>query len=901
MSLIEQIKQRCDIHEVAARLGLQRPDPHGNYRSPHHPDKNPSLQIGGRKYPDGWYDHSSGVGGDVIDLVKWSTDSDHNEAVEWLCDSFGLERRSEKKTLPGPDKSLAEYIADQCRRSNPDPAIEYLNGRGIPPDLVRRAIKLGAVGYNDYTHPGRIAGTSGYGGPATAFIVRSLNPGRIVGVDLRYHDPAMNGDNKTKSVGDKVGCPWFMDGAALKRSHTVVIVESAINALSAETAFAHGDLLSGWSAIATRGTATVDGLDVRWMRGKRVVLCMDNDEPDDKGHCPGQEAAWKLHSLLIAEGIACHFVDQDDWPCNDLNNLLTQQNVQVVGRALQKFSPWALPGVPAKAKKGRVRVYLPPADFSLYYRFRVREDFTSWVEIKEGEEGEEQCTPRDVAGFRIASIAHVKVANYVATTTGESDHQPTPLLAVSAQTPFHGNDLIREVTKYKNLNNAEWWKSLGPIFRPAEFMRLVTIWGRAARIEQINAVNWVGICYKDGKLRVNEGTDCYFQDPEQQCVYHNFRFPSGDIRSAAPILRAFHRTFQANAALQLLVWTLGAHLKVILSFWPHLMLQAEKGRGKTTLIERLSRATGLRMMSGQSLETGFRVVTSISYTSQPICWDEMSSRRQDKIDQAVGLLQEAYKFTQTRRGSALLEFVLSAPVLLSGEDVPIKSLLGKVVRAQLREKGPLIPEDLPPFPLRPWLDYITRLDLKQVKALYQNLLTDCQRQCRAPMRDEGAKRIVQNYAALALAWGLLLNFSGCSEAEFNFMSDLIRQMNSYIAETEAEREPWVWITEIILNEIAAKAFPYPYCIDTVNGEEALLIRTSHMMHHLATKPGLKSLFDGMPVKSDRVYKQQLKNAGVVAAERTDARVGGQRVCHMVALSIGKLAEFGLYPEIPPPN
>ncbi|HRY16584.1 MAG TPA: hypothetical protein P5330_12020, partial [Candidatus Competibacteraceae bacterium] len=58
-SPIEDLKRQIgDIHALAERLGLERPDKGGNYRSPHHPDKNPSLQIGGRKYPEGWYDHS---------------------------------------------------------------------------------------------------------------------------------------------------------------------------------------------------------------------------------------------------------------------------------------------------------------------------------------------------------------------------------------------------------------------------------------------------------------------------------------------------------------------------------------------------------------------------------------------------------------------------------------------------------------------------------------------------------------------------------------------------------------------------------------------------------------------------------------------------------------------------
>lgn len=893
MATIEAIKRQVNIHDLAARLGLVQPEKGGNYRSPHHPDKSPSLQIGGTKYPDGWYDHSSGQGGDCIDLVKYCLGlADTPEAMRWLAEQYGL---GETPALSGPtrEKTLVEHIADQSRR-NPDPARAYLASRAISAEVIDRAIRCGSVGYNDWTSPRKPAGSLGHGGPATAFIVRTPNPGRIVAVDLRYHDPALNGDVKTKSQGEKVGYPWCSDWRAVQRAHTVLIVESAINALSAETAIEEARFLSGWAAIATRGTSTIDGGDWRWLRGKRVVVCMDNDPPDRHGKCPGREAAWRLHELLTADNIACHLVDQDGWAVNDLNNLLTSVSLGDVARTLTRWEPWAIPGVPGEMKKGRARVFLPSADYNAYYLFRVREDFTSWVEISEDEEGNEQLKNKDLASFRLAGISKVTVASSISTMTGDPDHQPSVLFAVSAQTAFHGNELIRAVTTYEKMNQPEWWRKLGTVWMPAQFMRLVNIWGRATHIGQRDAVNFVGLCYKNGKLRVNEGADCYFTNPEQQCPYHNLTFPSGDSRNAATVLRAYAKTLSHNAGLQLIVWGLGASLKVVLSFWPHLTLQARKGSGKSTVLERLSRSIGFTMFSGQSLQTEFRLVTSISHTSHPVGWEELSGRKIEVIDRAVALLQEDYKFTLTRRGSELTEFLLCAPVLLAGEDVPVRSLLGKVVRVQIREKGPLIPDDLPVFPVRQWLDYLAKLDPAQVRKMHDAAVAFCQKYCRAPTHDDGAQRMVRNYAAVLVAWRLLLDFAGVQEAEFNFVPALIEEMNSHIAETGAEREPWVWILEVILNEIAAKAYPYPYRTDTLNGEEVLYVRTAHVMHHLATKSGLKPIYDGLPVKSDRVFKRQLKDAGVILNDRADPTINGQRVGHMVALSLSKLAEYGLY-------
>lgn len=896
MSSLEDLKRQIDIYELAARLGLQRPDPKGNYRSPHHPDKNPSLQIGGRKYPDGWYDHSASQGGDKIDLVKWVLGLETGDAIRWLREQYGIPA---PQTTREPDrtKSRAEYIADQCRR-NPAPALDYLTGRGISEAVAQRAIQLGVVGFNDWTSPSKPAGTFGHGGPATAFMVRSLNPGHLVAVDLRYHDPALNGGVKTQSHGEKSGYPWMLDRNALQRAERVVIVESAINALSAETAFAHGSGLPKWAVLATRGTGAIAANNWSFLRGKKVVICMDHDDPNEKGHCPGDTAAWALYEHLVADKIHCDLVDQDEWVVNDLNDLLVKENPAAVGRALQRFSPWAIPGVPGRYQKGRVRVFLPSAEHHVYFRYRVREAFTSWADLKEDEEGREQIQLRDVAGFRIVAISQVRIASALATTTGEQDHQPATLYAVTVDTPYHHEHLHRQVTDYTQISSTKFWGTMGPIFRPTEFMRLTTLWGHASGLGKRDAVNFVGVCYRGGRLIVNEGPDCYFTQPELQCPYHNFRFPSGTVRDAATVIRAYAKTFHHHAATLILTWTLGAHLKVLLSFWPHLTVQARKGAGKTTLLERLARSTGFQMLSGQSLQTEFRIVTSVGFTSHPVGWEELSSRRQEIIDKAVALLQETYKFMVTRRGQSLTEYLLCAPVLLAGEDVPVRSLIGKLVRAQLQQQGPLLPPDLPPFPVRQWLDYLITLDPKRVLGLHEAAITQCQQQCRAPQSDAGARRMVGNYAALAVAWKLLLDFAGLQEAEFGFIPCLVREMNSHIAETSAEREPWVWILDLVLNEIAANAYPYPYRLDLVNGEEALMIRTAHVMHHLSTNAGLRPIYDGLPVKSDRVFKRQLKDAGVVLSERVNPVINRHQVHHLIALSVAKLEEYGLFPQLP---
>ncbi len=893
---IEAIKRQIEIHDLAGRLGLERPERTGNYRSPAHTDENPSLQVGGKKYPDGWFDHSAGEGGDAIDLVRYVLGLDFRDAVRWLRDQYGIPEPP-KPSQPSRPATLVEHIAAQSLK-NVEPAREYLASRGIFPEVIEQAIKLKTVGFNDWTSAKNPPGSVGYGGPATAFLVRSFNPGHLVAVDLRYHDPTLNGEQKSGCQGEKVGYPWTSDLRRLQRAKTVVIVESPINALSAESAFL-ARKWQEWAAVASRGLL-VDALDINPYRGKRVLLCFDNDKPDDKGRRAGVEAAWALHARLTAHKIAAHFVDQkgwSKWEVNDLNDLLQKKGAEETARALKRLQTWAIPGVSGDGEEpGRPRIFLPGADFSVYYRYRVREDFTSYVAPERDENGNETLTFKDAAGFRIADIARIRIASAASTMSGDEDHQPNLLFAVTAQTAYHGADLLRVVTPYERLNNLDWWKRIGTVWKPAEFLRLVTIWGRAITLGERDAVNFVGLCWKQGKPHVNEGADTYFTDPKQQCPYHNLAFPSGTVEQARQVIRAYAATFSHYAGLLLLVWALGAHTKAFLSFWPHLTLQADKGAGKTTLTERLARTVAMTMLSGQSLQTDFRLLTSVSHTSQPVGWEELSARKQEIIDRAVSILQEAYKFTVTRRGTDLTEFVPCAPVLLTGEDVPVKSLLGKVCRVQLRSKGALLPMDLPVFPVRQWLQFLAGFSRQQILDLHRQAAEFCRRNCRAGDQDSGANRMIDNYAGVLTAWRLLRDFTGISQEEIPLTGFLLQEMNEHIGETTADRAPWVWILEVVFNEIASGAYPFPYRFGEIDGEEVFYLRTAHVIHHLRTKPGLKTIWDGLTVKSDRVLKKQLKDAGVIHSGRADPTIGGERVSNMVVLSMNKLAEFGLHPE-----
>ena len=892
MASIDELKQQISLHDLVEKLGISRPGGRGNYRSPHHNDKSASLSI----YRSGtrWKDHSTEEGGTCIDFVMYVEGCDAGTAIRRLHELYGI-----PLDRPEPERrqrSRAEFIADRCL-AHADQAIEYLTSRGIDAEVISRAISRKSVGFNAWTSEKVAAGQQGHGGPAAAFIVRTPNPGHVVAVDLRYLDPDLNGGTKTQCQGEKYGHPWFSDLQMLKTAHTVYIVESPINALSVETCG-----LNGVAAVATRGTGNAEGMDIRFLQGKKVVLCMDNDEPNEKtGYCPGTKAAWRLHERLTSMNIAAHLVDQGEWALNDVNDILQDEGPEELKHTLRRLDPFVIPGVRGDdIHKGKPRVFLPAHDFAQYWRYRAKEDFTSFVTKRaQDDNGDEKLEFGDLCGFRVASISRVTIASATSTMTGEDDNQPRTLFAISVQAPRHGNQLIRRVFEDERLHNTDQWKKFGPIFNQSAFLRMINILERGADLGARRAVNFVGLAWRDGQPVVNEGPDCYFTDPDKQCPYHNLVFPSGTLQDARKVVEAYQSTFRNNAASISLVWALGGHLKAFLGFWPHMIMQADKGMGKSTLIKRLERTLGFTMFSGQSLQTEYRLLTSIAHTSQPVGWEEISARRQDVIDKAVSLLQESYQHTITRRGSDMTEYLLAAPVLLAGEDVPVRSLLGKVVRTDLTgRKGPMMPDELPRFPLAEWLKFLAEHSRSQVMSVYQRARQYCLDNSRASRNDDGAQRMARNYAAVLTAWRLLCDFADIDRDQGDFIHDVVAGMNFHIADTDADREPWVWIIEILLSEIAAGQYRHPYLFDIEDGEDVLCVRTSHIMDHIAHSMALRDKWNALPVKSDRVLKRQLRNADVLADDSIERVINQRREAHLVAISLEALKKFGLHAAPP---
>ncbi|GHU17811.1 hypothetical protein FACS189475_02240 [Betaproteobacteria bacterium] len=905
--LFDRVKEAVDLNDLAERLGLERKGGQGNYKSPHHPDKSPSLSI--TPNARGWKDWSSeeGEGGSCIDLVMYVRPeiTTPAEAARLLADWYGIEAPATPATsAPSAPKSIAGIIATRAL-AHPAPVLAYLAGRGIAEAVANAAIKKRALGWNDWTSPKVVAGDVGHGGAAAVFIVRALDNQAVVAADMRYLDPALNGGVKTQCQGVKEGVPWISDIERLKAAHTVYIVESPINALSIESC----PLPSGTAALALRGTGNADKIDIAFLKDKRIILALDHADPvnEKTRRRAGLVAAWRLLDRLIAADIPALMVDMQDWEeGEDVNDVLKAHGPEELYLRLKKLDSWLIPGMPGGGKpgtlSGRRRVFLPEHDWRVYWRYRTREDFTLYVvDFKEDDQGERHETLGDVCSFRVASLSRLRVQGHIATTTGTVDTQSETVFALSAQTPRH-DKLIRKVLNDQTLYSLEYHRAtFGAIFNPLQYQRMLSILERTADLNAREAVNFIGLAWRGGKLAALEGRDCYFQEPAKQCLYHNMVFPRGTAQAAREVIAAYQATFRKNAALIPLVWALGAHIKCVIGFYPHLKLQADKGAGKSILTEAMQSTLGFQMLSGQMLKTDHRRRASVSYTSQPVGWDEISKQTKQVLSDADALLQSTYQFEFTRIGAALTPYLMSAPVLLAGEEVDFASLQSKICVSTLtvEKQGPKLPRNLTQFPVWQWLLFLEKIDPERIRQMHALRIDDCTERSRADPKDATAVRMIENYAAILTAWDLLCEFAGINLGEDGFIEDLIGEMNAHLGETEGLRLPWVFIMEILLSEIDSEQFKHPYTWDEItdeagNAHVALMLRPSHVMDHLSTAPHLRVKFDALPIKTGRVFKSQLMNSGVVVCDDVTRVIGRHRTQHLAAISLERLERLGLY-------
>jgi hypothetical protein len=141
-----------------------------------------------------------------------------------------------------------------------------------------------------------------------------------------------------------------------------------------------------------------------------------------------------------------------------------------------------------------------------------------------------------------------------------------------------------------------------------------------------------------------------------------------------------------------------------------------------------------------------------------------------------------------------------------------------------------------------------------------------------------------------------------------FLTDLTAEMNAHI---KREREPTAsrgpGSPRSLLSEISAAAPTATRTSSTRRRTRCRCLCGAHVSHvmepHPARRHTLREFWDGLPVKSDRVFKRAAADRGRAAGEGCAAHAGGARrqgtrVSNMVAMKLEALRQYGLHAAVP---
>jgi DNA primase (bacterial type) len=271
-----------------------------------------------------WFDNKTGTGGaGAIDLQMHLSGEGFPAACQVLATQFrpvpvvrsGLKFPPGKQTsherLPFPELMAKYALRDD---SNWSIARAYLvEIRKIEPSLVDELHDAGSIYANDHRP-----------NPSLVFLHRT-NGGEVVGATLRdtRHESAFR-----PTLGNKVTA-WFAVGN-LREAHSVVAVESPIDALSYHTLFAgRNDRLV---VVSCSGATVPDELLFQaYDRRQRFVVALDNDAAGERGW----QKAWDDTADWTGFKISSDCPHQKDW---NADLLASVQAVRIARDSRQSLS-----------------------------------------------------------------------------------------------------------------------------------------------------------------------------------------------------------------------------------------------------------------------------------------------------------------------------------------------------------------------------------------------------------------------------------------------------------------------------------------------------------------------------------------------------------------------------------
>jgi len=281
------------MRDVCDRLGIPV-NASGFILCQNHTERTASCRV----YEDHLHCYSCGFHADTIGLVQHVRGCDFWGAVEWIAHECGLpepRRDPEAQARHEQVQSVAAIYASVWHDAlkNPEPALKYLEGRGISRDATS-----GLVGYlpSNYRPPdldaARRAGLYSQQGNflfGGRLVIPVLHHGQIVSVYGR----ALDTDRKPTHVYPGTTDPpmlqalWNLDSCRGERE--IVLVESIIDGLT----FIDRGITNVVAAFGTSGMTDARVALLKQSKIERVTLVFDTDA-NDAGHEGAVRAGEKL-------------------------------------------------------------------------------------------------------------------------------------------------------------------------------------------------------------------------------------------------------------------------------------------------------------------------------------------------------------------------------------------------------------------------------------------------------------------------------------------------------------------------------------------------------------------------------------------------------------------------------
>lgn len=346
MHVIEEIKNRINIVELATQLGLQ-PTNNDQIFSIYKNEKNRSLKL--YRKTNSFYCFATGKGGDLINFYSDFKKIENRKAIALLAKELGLDNGKEEKkevysaTIKDPDRQIEprrsvdiyQSLEKYCNGVD-EKTREYLIGpkRGLTEEIISRfrlfSIKSvnGSIDYminSFHLDELKAAGLFNEDG-RFVFTKHKLIIPYLEGNEIIYLRGRVLPEDENENIGKYIG----LAGQKAKRFFNHHIMKSLKD--NAELLLCEGEFdtirvaQEGYPAIGVPGVNNFPENGKKLLEKFKLHICFDNDEPGEKGM---QDVTDNIGKVIKGLFLKMHKDLTEHLNNNGTAHLLNDENIEV--------------------------------------------------------------------------------------------------------------------------------------------------------------------------------------------------------------------------------------------------------------------------------------------------------------------------------------------------------------------------------------------------------------------------------------------------------------------------------------------------------------------------------------------------------------------------------------------